>query len=79
MTRTVRTSRHRLNPLRTADTTLLLSSCLIRWATVASAVGEAKLALTAMLTCEASRLKCWGEVGRAREEAQERRRPRTAN
>jgi hypothetical protein len=50
MTRTVRTSRHRLNPLTTAERTLLLSSCFTRWATVASAVGDAKLALTAMVT-----------------------------
>jgi hypothetical protein len=33
-----------------AERKLLLSRCVIMWATLASAVGDTKLALTAMLT-----------------------------
>jgi hypothetical protein len=45
----VTSSRKTLKPLKAADSRLLLSSCVIMWATFASAVGDTKLALTAML------------------------------
>ena len=45
----VKTSFHTVKPVKTEERRPLVSNCCIIWATFASAVGETKLALSAML------------------------------